>query len=259
LALAFQSDDRLVSASADRTLRTWEFDGSWSLLNVLGPHAFRVLCLDFHRDGGLLAAGGGEPSRSGEVKLWEVGKGMLVRTLDALHSDTVFGVRFSPDGTRLATCGGDKFVKVTNVASGKELRSFEGHTNHVLAVDWSDDGKRLVSGAADNLMKVWDYEAGEQIRTLQAAGKQITAVRWVPGGPRVAGACGDKLARLWNTTNGGIERAFSGPTDFVFGVGTSKDGSRVAAGGADSVLFIWRGDGQVLRKLEPPRVAKPPL
>ena len=251
LALAFLNEGRLASASADRTLRTWEFDGRWSELGVLGPHAFRVLSIDFHPDGGLLAAGGGEPSRSGEVKLWEVGKGTLVRTLDALHSDTVFGVRFSPDGSRLATCAADKFVKVTSVATGKELRSFEGHTNHVLAVDWSDDGKRLASGGADNLLKVWDYEAGEQLRTMQPAGKQITAVRWIPGGPRVAGASGDKLARIWNTTNGAIERVFNGPTDFVFGVGTSRDGSRVAAGGADSVLFVWRADGQLFRKLEP--------
>ena len=41
----------------------------------LGPHVFRVLAIDFNPDGTLLATGGGEPSRSGEVKLWEVGKG----------------------------------------------------------------------------------------------------------------------------------------------------------------------------------------
>jgi WD40 repeat protein len=252
LALAFLGDDRIVSASADKTLRTWSFEGRWSELSVLGPHAFRVLCLDFHPHGGLLAAGGGDPSRSGEIKLWEVGKGSLVRTLDSLHSDTVFGVRFSPDGQKLASCAGDKFLKVTSVATGKELRSFEGHTNHVLAVDWSDDGKRLVTGGADNLLKVWDYDAGEQLRTLQPAGKQITALRWIGGRGTVAGASGDKLVRLWNPNNGAVERVFNGPSDYVYGVGAAKDGSRVAAGGADSVLFIWRADGQLVRKLEPP-------
>ena len=84
---------------------------------------FRVLALDFSPDGGLLAAGGGEPSRSGEVKVWEVGKGLLGRSLPALHSDTVFALRFSPDGTKLATASADKFLKVTNVADGKLVRS----------------------------------------------------------------------------------------------------------------------------------------
>jgi WD40 repeat protein len=249
--VAFTGEGTLISASADKTLKTWRFEGSWSEMKPLGPHAFRVLTIDFNPAGSLLATGGGEPSRSGEVKVWEVNKGMLVRTLDSLHSDTVFGVRFSPDGTKLATCAADKFLKVID-AAGKELKAFEGHTYHVLAVDWNADGKQLITAGADNVLKVWDFESGEQVRTLQAAGKQVTAVRWIPGKPEAVGASGDKLVRTWNPDNGGIARTFSGPNDFVFAVAASKDGSRVAAGGADGVLFLWNGqNGQVIRKIEP--------
>src|SRR5262249_18238982 len=188
------------------------------------------LSLDFNPDGTLLATGGGEPSRSGEIKLWEVGKGMLVRSLDALHSDTVFGVRFSPDGSKLASAGADKFLKVTRVADGKELKLFEGHTHHVLAVDWKSDGKQLASGGGDNVIKLWDFAVGEQLKTLPAANKQVTAVRWVPGKPAIVGAAGDKLVRLWNPDsgqNGQIGRSFSGPGDYVFGVAVSNDGKRI--------------------------------
>ena len=79
--VAFSGPESLVSASADGTLKTWRFAGSWTVHKTLGSHVFRVLALDFSPDGGLLAAGGGEPSRSGEVKMWEVGKGMLGRSL----------------------------------------------------------------------------------------------------------------------------------------------------------------------------------
>ena len=102
----FSGGESIVSASADGTLKTWSFSGAWALHRTLGPHVFRVLARDFSPDGGLLAAGGGEPSRSGEVKMWEVGKGLLGRTLSSLHSETVFSVRFSPDGAKLATAGG---------------------------------------------------------------------------------------------------------------------------------------------------------
>ncbi len=253
LKLAFSGENSLISASADHTLKKWTFEGSWSELKPLGPHVFRVLALDFSPDGSLLATGGGDPSRSGEVKIWNVQTGALVRSLDALHSDTVFGIRFSPDGSKLATAAADKFLKVVNVADGKELRSFEGHTHHVMAVDWSSDGKKLVTGGADNVIKVWDYEAGEQLRTLQPAGKQVTAVRWLAGKADVIGASGDSLVRLWNSDNGGIARNYGGPSDYVFGVGVSRDGKRIAAGGADSFLFLWNGENaQVLRKMGPP-------
>jgi len=257
--VAFTGEGALLSASVDKTLKSWTFEGSWGERKPLGPHVFRVLAIDFSPDGTLVATGGGDPSRSGEVKVWEVGKGMLVRSFDALHSDTVFGLRFSPDGTKIASVAADKFLKVSRLVGGVEMRSFEGHTHHVLSVDWKADGKQLVTGGADNVLKVWDFESGEQLKTLQTAAKQVTAVRWLPGKPQVVGASGDKLVRFWNADSGAIERTFAGPSDYVFGAAVSADGSMVVAGGADSVLFLWNGaDAKVLRKLEPPKPASRP-
>jgi len=259
LKLAFRVQGEVVSASADTTLKTWSFAGSWREHRTLSSHVFRVLALDFSPDGGLLAVGGGEPSRTGEVKIWQVDKGLLGNSLPALHSDTVFAVRFSPDGTKLASASADKFLKITSIPEGKLLRSFEGHTHHVMAVDWKSDGKQLVSGGADNVLKVWDFDSGEQIRTLQAAGKQITSVRWIAGKPEVIGASGDSQVRVWNPDTDGIARVYSGASDYVYSVDASADGARVAAGGADGVLLVWNGqNGQVIRKLEPPKpVASP--
>ena len=262
LAVASLDDGTLASASASKTLKTWTYRGAWSGPKVLGGHVARVLAIDFSPDGHLVATGGGEPSRSGEVKLWDAASGTLLRTWDALHSDTVFGVRFSPDGSKLATAAADKFLKVVDVATGKELRSFEGHTHHVMAVDWRADGKQLVTGGADNVLKVWDFETGDQLKTTPPVPKQVTAVRWLlPGKPQVAGACGDKLVRFWNAENGNVEKTFAGPTDYVFAVAASLDGARVAAGGADGAVFLWRADNaQVLRKVAPadaPEPAKP--
>ncbi len=257
--VAFRAQGEVVSASADTTLKTWSFAGSWREQRTLGDHIFRVLALDFSPDGGLLAVGGGEPSRTGEVKLWQVDKGLLGQSLPSLHSDTVFAVRFSPDGTKLASASADKFLKITSVPTGKLLRSFEGHTHHVMAVDWKSDGKQLITGGADNVLKVWDFDSGEQIRTLQAAGKQITSVCWVAGKPEVIGASGDSQVRVWNADTDGIVRVYSGGGDYVYSVDASADGSRVAAGGADGVLLIWNGqNGQVIRKLEPPKPGAAP-
>lgn len=251
--VAFADDGTVVTASADKTLKSWTFQGTWGNLRTFDDHVFRVLALDFSPDGNLLATGGGEPSRSGEVKIWEVTKGFLVRALDTLHSDTVFGVEFSPDGTMLATGSADKFVKVTKLVGGKEFRSYEGHTNHVLGVDWNAEGTQVVSAGADNVLKLWSIESGEQIRTIAGANKQVTAVRWLPGKPLVAGASGDGQVRLWNVDNGNVQRAFPGAGDFVMGLAVSADGLRIVAGDATGTLFVWNGeDARVLHKLAAP-------
>ncbi len=251
-AVLLLRDGRLVAA-ADKTARLWTVEGAWADARTFGPHVFRVLAIDFSPDGKLMATGGGEPSRSGEVKIWEVASGKLMRSLDNLHSDTVFALRFSPDGTKLASASADRYLKVVSVADGKELKSFEGHTHHVLAVDWSGDGRRLVTGGADSVVKVWDFEAGEQLRTLNQAAKGVTGLRWVPGKPLLFGAAGDSQVRAWNPDNGSVARTLSGAADYLFAVAASADGGRVAAGGADGVLLLWNGaDG-----LAPPQDSGP--
>ncbi len=262
-SIRFSPDGKKLAAGSYEYATVWDLPADFAAPIAepkrFGPHAFRVLAIDFSPDGKLLATGGGEPSRSGEVKIWDLATGSLLRSLDNLHTDTVFGLRFSPDGAKLATASADKFLKVIRVEDGKDLKSFEGHTHHVLAVNWSGDGKQLVTGGADNVLKIWDFETGEQLRTLQAAGKQVTAVRWVPGKPLVAGASGDSKVKYWNPNgNGNVTRTFNGPSDFVFGVATSKDGKVVAAGGADGVLYLWNGDdAKVIRKVEPAKPSSP--
>ncbi|HEV3418370.1 MAG TPA: c-type cytochrome domain-containing protein, partial [Pirellulales bacterium] len=136
-ALAYASAGAILAA-ADKSAVLWNAQAPWSLERTIGgpedPKTLvdRVIALDFSPNGKLLATGSGEPSRSGELKLWNPADGSLVRTIPDAHSDTIFCVRFSPDGEQLASCGADRFVKVWNVASGALVKPFEGHTHHVL-------------------------------------------------------------------------------------------------------------------------------
>ena len=47
---------------------------------------------------------------------------------------SISAIRFSPDGKILAAGGQDPFVQLWDVASGKELCIFSGHTEQVNAV-----------------------------------------------------------------------------------------------------------------------------
>ena len=255
-ASAFLRDGRLITASQAGPIKCWGVAGRWSPWKTLSGHADRVLALDFNPDGSLLAAAAGEPTRGGQLTLWETGKGMRIRRWDNAHTDSIFGARFSPDGSKIATASADRFVKIFQVATGRELHALEGHSNHVLAVDWSADGKQVVSAGADNVLKFWDAELGETLRSTEPIDKQITAARWPrgPGTPVVVSASGDQTVRFWNPANSQVTRSFEGAGNYIYGLAIAVDRTRVAAGDADGALLIWNGaNGQLQHKIEPDR------
>lgn len=75
------------------------------------------------------------------------------------HGDELWQVRFSHDGTRLASCGLDKYVIIWDVASLEILVRIEAHqAGKITDVSWSPDDRMIVSCSGDNSAKVWNTE-----------------------------------------------------------------------------------------------------
>jgi WD40 repeat protein len=260
--LGFTAAGDVIAAAENKSAVVWDADVEWKLVRTIGsPDSSdtlidRVTSLHFSPDSKLLATGGGEPSRSGQLKIFNVEDGALVREIAEAHSDTIFGLEFSPSGEQIASCGADRFVKVFNAADGKFVKSFEGHTHHVLGVSWSADGKMLASSGADSVIKVWDVKTGDQVRTIQGFNKEVTGVRFAAVGTNLVASCGDKTVSMKRADNGGNVRSYSGGTDFMYAVGVSANGQTIVAGGQDSVVRIWQENGTVLAAFEPPQITQ---
>ena len=264
--LAAGAKNLLVSASDDKSVTAWDANPGWKLIATLGPPAEntldlaksvfinRVLSLAFSPDGKLLATGGGDPSRSGELILWNVEGKSVVRNIADAHSDTVFSIEFSRDGKFMVSGAADKFVKQFEVETGKLVRSYEGHTHHVLGVSWKGDGSRIASAGADNAIKIWNVETGEQHRTIQNYAKQVTSIHFIGATDNVVSCGGDKTVKMHRANDGGNYRNFGGMPDFVYSVACTRDEGLVIAGGEDGVLRVWNGtNAQELFKFDPPK------
>lgn len=235
----FIDNGRLLTLSANGdSMDLWEIPGSWTLAKTIGgPNdtesmAGRVAALAFSPDGSVLVTGSGDPSRSGQLKLWDIDTGELLREISDAHSDTILSAAFSPNGKLIVTGSADRFMKVFQVSDGSFVRGFEGHTHHVLDVAWRADGLLLASAGADQSVKLWDFHSGAQKKSISGFEQEVTAVRFVGLGESVLAASGDGTVRI-------DDNQLEGVGSFIHTASISPSGHLLIAGGEDGVLRVW--------------------
>jgi WD40 repeat protein len=237
--LAARPDKKTVFLPARRP---WQFERTIGSPDDPSVFAGRITALSFSLDGRLLATGGGIPSRSGEVKVWNTRDGAPVLTLKDPHSDTVNALAFSPDDSLLATAGSDRWARVFRVSDGQRTAAFEGHGSHVLSIAWRGDGLALATGGADKTLRVWDLPDAKSIRTNNSFGKEVSAVAWLGAGDTIASASGDSSVRL-------NDDRLPGSKGFTFCLAADLSGRIIAAGGEDGILRVWSAaDRKLLRE-----------
>jgi WD40 repeat protein len=86
----------------------------------------------------------------------------LIRSIKS-SIDSLYGIAFSPDSTKVAVGGADKSVRIFSIEDGKELLKFDNHSDWVFGTAFLADGKRFLSGSRDRAMKLIDVSNGQFI------------------------------------------------------------------------------------------------
>jgi HEAT repeat protein len=107
----------------------------------------------------------------------------------------------SPDGSHLAYPRRNA-VHLLDLATGKEVRKFEGVERHAGLVAFSPNGKYIAAGVQaagrdDNWVECWEVTTGKSFRLFKGDPSHITCLAFSPDGTHVLLGGADKTARLW--------------------------------------------------------------
>jgi WD40 repeat protein len=224
--------DTLVTGSLDTTLRFWDLKTGKEKLSLPG-HAGGVLSVAYSPDGRLVASAGNDAV----IKLLN---GMTGASLKLLTGHVygkgkninkpftgVYAVQFSPDGKNLVSAGADGAIKLWNTATGKEIKSMQGHDGDVTAVAFSPDGRFLVSGGRDGTVRLWDMKSGKERNALNTPdyNRSVSFVGYSPDGRYIVARGDDEIVRLWNVATSQEIKQFAGMRTLTSMVGTLNSAS----------------------------------
>src|SRR5262245_30614283 len=205
------------------------------------------------------------------------------------HGCQVLAVAWSADGARLASAGEDGLIRVTDIASGKEVCLLSGG-GPITGVVFSPDGKLLgtKSGVKDGPLAVWDIATQKQLRKLSFPDYKCNQLAFTPDGNTLM-ASGPGEHMVWNHSKGGGYgsrmgkvpegssaaaspngqiAAWCNPQGFVqffytdqrkwqnMRIGPAKalafspDSKLLAAAADDKTIRLWEVNGPELRKFE---------
>ena len=154
-----------------------------------------------------------------------------------------------PDGKTIVTASNDKIAILWDVASGKILRTFKGHTGPIYCAvlfNTADGAKRLLTASQDGTVRIWDVETGQTLCTLSGHHKQaVLCVAVAEDGSRILTGGEDNVAILWSLANNQASEVFrlQGHTAPVTSVAFSPDASRAITGSRDNTAKLWELKG----------------
>jgi WD40 repeat protein/uncharacterized caspase-like protein len=257
-SVAFSPEGRFALSGGDNTLKLWDV-ASGSELRAFTGHTSLVRSVAFSPDGRFALSGGGDKT----IKLWEIASGKELRSFTG-HKDTVRSVALSPDGQFVlsGSCDEEKIeqssspfpvcvrgsLKLWEVGSGRERRSFNGHTETVTSVAFSPDGLFALSGSNDKTLKLWEVTSGRKLRSFSGHTDIIYSVAFSPDGRFALSGSADNTLKLWDVASGSELRTFTGHTWGVASVAFSPDGRFALSGGGDKTIKLWEvASGKELR------------
>ncbi len=223
----------LASASDDCTVRLWRVSDLKSTQElVFNGHTDDVCSVSFAPNNNIFAS----TSKDKTIRLWDRVNQKLLQQFDLQNQAD--SIAFSPDGLKLVVGSGNE-VQLWDIATGKCVHTFDGHSNSINKVSFSPSGLLIASASHDKTVRLWNVVKQNYVYVFAGHTDPVFSVSFSNNGRQLVSASQDSTIRLWDVVNKKHLHTFIGHSDKVCDVVFSPDDRWLASVSSDKTVRLW--------------------
>lgn len=209
-----------------------------------------VRSVDISRDGKWMATGHGRSNTQGAVRLWNAKTGQELATFPSEKG--IASVKFSPEGTLLASSGWDDVIRIRDVKTRKVVAAIRSFAS-VSRLAFSPDGKTLASVSEGQKFRLWNPRTGKEVARFDGDPFRMQQVAFSPDGKLIAVVGGRPanppggIVAVYDVASRKQIRIFKDHSRPVLAVAFSPNGKSLATAGADSTIRLRRWNNSILQ------------
>ncbi|CAM4685792.1 unnamed protein product [Leuciscus chuanchicus] len=192
----------LATASRDRLIHVLDVEEDYGLLQTLDEHSSSVTSVRFAASDGKLRiiSCGADKSLYIRTAHRTVRGTAFKRTHHVVRKTTPTHMDIDPTCKYAAVGCQDRSVRVINISSGKQKRSYKGSQTEdggLLKVQMDPSGQYLATSCSDKNISLLDFRTGECVAAVFGHSEIITALSFSNDCRRLVSASGDSCVFVW--------------------------------------------------------------
>jgi eukaryotic-like serine/threonine-protein kinase len=170
------------------------------------PHTNGVTYASFSRDGKSVITSCSRylpvSPMANDIFLWDAQTGRQINLTNMIHPFTLLYAAFSPDNSRLLTCGLDFTARLWDAHNGRPLCDPFWHREQIRWGAFSPDGRNVVTASWDRTARIWDAVNGKPLTPPLNHDAPVIGAFWSADGKRLSTITQEDYLQVWDLATG---------------------------------------------------------
>ena len=234
-----EDGDRLAVGNSEGLVEIYDVNKK-ELISSFKGHSSRVGVVSWNRN--LISSGSKDFSIiTRDIRCKDSDENIVKKYLG--HQQEVCGLKWSFDGSQLASGGNDNFLMVWSLHSNKPLMENKDHLAAVKAIAWSPHQHNILAsggGTADRTIRFWNTTNFKQILKVDT-GSQVCNLVFSKSTNEIVSTHGYSLNQInvWKFPSMQKIKTLTGHSFRVLYLSLSPDGQSIVTGAGDKTLKFW--------------------